>query len=258
MTARGITYFENSRRATLAQRAYCRANPGGFAGYSDSLWGITASDVPGGYNARGAPPGQNDDGTITPTAPISSLPFAPDSIMPTIRNMWNNYRAQILTPSYGFRDAFNLSTPVPWYDADVIGIDQGPIILMIENYRTGRGWNRFMKNPDVQRGLGVARFQAFTGVEPRGELPRTFGLDQNYPNPFNPGTTIRYHLSASGPVTLSVYDVLGRLVATLAEGIRAAGDHQAQFDASRLSSGVYVCRLSAEGSTRARTMILMK
>ena len=69
----------------------------------------------------------------------------------------------------------------------MIGIDQGPIIIMIENYRTGQVWKRFMKNPDVQRGLGVARFQAFTGVEPRGELPRTFGLDRNYPTPSTPG-----------------------------------------------------------------------
>src|SRR5712692_905166 len=79
MRSRGIDYFENSRRATLAQRAYCAANPGGWVGYSDTLWGITASDDTGGtYSARGAPPPQSDDGTLVPTAPISSLPFAPD------------------------------------------------------------------------------------------------------------------------------------------------------------------------------------
>jgi hypothetical protein len=69
MSGYGLDYFENSRRATLAQRAYCSANPKGFKGYSDSLWGITASDVQGGYTARGAPPAQGDDGTLNPTAP---------------------------------------------------------------------------------------------------------------------------------------------------------------------------------------------
>ncbi len=78
MTSLGLTYFENSRRATLAQRAYARTNPFGWSGYSDSLWGLTASDAPTGYAARGAPPAQDDDGTITPTAPVSSIPFAPD------------------------------------------------------------------------------------------------------------------------------------------------------------------------------------
>lgn len=74
MRARGITYFENSRRATLSQRDYCIANPSGFLGYSDSLWGITASDDPFGYSARGAPPNQGDNGTLVPTAPLSSMP----------------------------------------------------------------------------------------------------------------------------------------------------------------------------------------
>src|SRR5262249_5045901 len=74
MQAKGITYYENSRRATLAQQAYCIANPGGFTAYGDSLWGLTASDVPSGYNARGAPPALNDDGTITPSAVGGSLP----------------------------------------------------------------------------------------------------------------------------------------------------------------------------------------
>ena len=79
MRAKGITYFENSRRATLAQQRVRIAESGGRVGYSDSLWGLTASDDPDGYKARGAPPAQNDDGTITPTAPISSIAVRPES-----------------------------------------------------------------------------------------------------------------------------------------------------------------------------------
>ena len=243
MRAKGITYFENSRRATLAQRAYSIANPKAWVGYSDSLWGITASDTPTGYAARGAPPEQNDDGTITPTAPISSIPFAPDEVLPVIRNMWNNYRTQLWTP-YGFRDAFNLT--VNWWDSDIIGIDQGPIIIMIENYRNQSVWNRFMKNPDVQRGLQVAKFQPVTDVREE-PLPAKFALEQNYPNPFNPATVIRFSVPAGKgfDVSLIVYDLLGRAVDTLVNGPVDPGTHEVRFDGTRLSSGVYCCRLVA-------------
>ncbi len=257
MRAKGITYFENSRRATLAQRAYCRINPGGFVGYSDTLWGITASDVPNGYMARGAPPAENDDGTITPTAPISSLPFAPDSILPVIWNMWNNYRS-VLWTSYGFRDAFNLTVQPPWYDTDIIGIDQGPIIIMIENYRTGRVWNRFIQNPDVQRGLAAAHFQPVTGVSEAPLAPRTFELFQNFPNPFNPSTTIRFRTATAGPVRLMVFDLLGREVATLVDAVLPSGEHQVPFNARGLSSGVYIYRLTMDRLTQTRTMMLLK
>jgi hypothetical protein len=255
MRAAGITYFENSRRATLAQRAYSIANPGGFPGYSDSLWGITASDAPTGYSARGAPPAQNDDGTIAPTAPIGSIAFAPEVVLPVIRNMWNNYRPQ-LWMKYGFRDAFNLK--VNWWDTDVIGIDQGPIILMIENYRTQAVWKRFMKNADVQRGLQVGGFLPLTSVTPEGVLPSRLELWQNFPNPFNPSTTIRYELPSSAHVRLAVYDVLGVQVALLADGVQEAGRHLARFDGSGSSSGLYFCRLESQGSSLTRKLLLMK
>jgi hypothetical protein len=241
MTARGITYFENSRRATLAQRAYSRANPGGFTGYSDSLWGITASDVQGGYAARGAPPAQNDDGTIAPTAPISSIPFASDSVIPAIRNMWENYRTQLWTP-YGFRDAFNLR--LNWWDTDIVGIDQGPEIIMIENYLNGRVWKRFMKNADVQRGLAAANFLPVTGIA-SAPLPGGYNLSQNYPNPFNPATEIRFTLPEQSRVSLKVFDLLGCEIATLVDGTLAPGAHAASFDGRNLSSGVYIYRLTA-------------
>ena len=158
MQGKGITYFENSRRATLAQHAYCIANPFGRVGYSDTLWGLTASDGPTGYNARGAPPAQNDDGTITPTAPIGSIPFAPEIVIPTIRNLYGNYKTQLWGP-YGFRDAFNLTPNPDWYGTDVIGIDQGPIILMIENYRTGLLWRLMQRCPYIITGLRRAGFK---------------------------------------------------------------------------------------------------
>ncbi len=258
MRARGIDYFENSRRATLAQRTYSAANPGRFAGYSDSLWGLTAGDDPvAGYQARGAPPAQNDNGTISPTAPISSLPFAPAEVTPFIRNLWNNYRLQLWT-RYGFRDAFNIGRN--WWDTDVIGIDQGPIIIMIENYRTGKVWKRFMANPDVQRGLQVAGFQPTAlGVDDHvNATPRTFHLKQNYPNPFNPVTVISGQWSMTSVVHLAVYDILGHEVAVLANGRYPAGQYSFSFNAGGLASGVYYYRLTTGNNAATRSMLLLK
>ncbi len=255
MANHGLTYFENSRRATLAQRAYSIANPRGHTGYSDSLWGITASDTPTGYAARGAPPAQNDDGTITPTAPISSIPFAPAECIRVMRNMWENYRPQLWT-QYGFRDAFNLN--VNWWDTDIIGIDQGPMIIMIENYRNQKVWNRFMQNADVQRGLQRALFTPVTSVKENDATPKEFSLEQSYPNPFNPSTTLSFVIGHSSFASLKVYDVLGREVATLVNETKPAGTYAVDFNASNLSSGVYYYRLSAGSFTQTRKMILAK
>jgi hypothetical protein len=161
MRGKGIDYFENSRRATLAQRAYCIANPGNFKGYGEWVWGLTACDGPGfgkfhAYSARGAPPVENDDGTIAPTAAGGSVPFAPEICIPTLRQFYQRHGAKIWT-RYGFCDAFNLTAD--WWDPEVLGIDQGPILLMIENHRTGRVWRTFMKAPEIRRGLKSAGFE---------------------------------------------------------------------------------------------------
>ena len=155
MNSHNCTYFENSRRASLAQRAYCIANPLNHVGYNGTVWGLTACDGPTGYAARGAPPAQGDDGTIAPTAAGGSIAFTPEYSLPTLRYFYNNYRPRIWT-AYGFRDAFNLGAQ--WVGPDELGIDQGPIVIMIENYRTQRVWRRFMQNEVVQRGLQRAGF----------------------------------------------------------------------------------------------------
>jgi hypothetical protein len=159
MNSQSSTYFENSRRAALAQRAYCIANPAnpplGWVGYSGNVWGLTACDGPTGYNAHGAPPALNDDGTIAPTAPGGAMAFTPEYSLPTLQYFYSQFRTHIWT-AYGFHDAFNLSAQ--WYDTDELGIDQGPIVIMIENYRTQRPWRLFMQNEEVQRGLQRAGF----------------------------------------------------------------------------------------------------
>jgi hypothetical protein len=158
MNSHNSTYFENSRRATIAQRSYCIANPLHQVGYSSNVWGLTACDSPTGYAVHGAPPSQGDDGTIAPTAAGGSMAFAPEYCLPTLRYFYSHFRPRIWT-QYGFRDAFNLGQQ--WWDPDSngeLGIDQGPIVIMIENYRTQQPWHLFMQNPEVQRGLQRAGF----------------------------------------------------------------------------------------------------
>jgi hypothetical protein len=172
MNARNCTYFENSRRATLAQRAYCIANPAARIGYSSNVWGLTACDGPNGYAARGAPPPENDDGTIAPTAAGGSIVFTPECSIPTLRYFYRQFRRSVWTP-YGFRDAFNQGAQ--WWGPDVLGIDQGPFVLMIENYRSERVWRLFMRNAEVRRGLERAGFVPLTFMAPR--LRRLPGQD---------------------------------------------------------------------------------
>lgn len=261
MSGYGLDYFENSRRATLAQRAYCSANPKGFKGYSDSLWGITASDVQGGYAARGAPPAQGDDGTLNPTAPGGSMPFAPQECLQALKTMYNNYcvgsETRLWGP-YGFKDAFNPKNN--WYGTDYIGIDQGPIVLMIENYFTQSVWKSFMKSPYIQLGLERAGFKTVTAVADAPALPVSLTLLQNYPNPFNPSTRIVYQLPQESSVRLSVHDVLGKEIDILVQGTQSAGTHEVTFSGAskNLSSGVYFYTLTAGNSTQTQRMVLMK
>ncbi len=159
---KGIDMFENSRRATLSQRSYAIDNPKGWKDYGENIWGLTACDGPGGgaqwrYSARGAAAtGIRDDGTIAPTAAAASIPFAPEIAVPAIAAMKNRYGDK-LYQQYGFVDAFNPTRQ--WFDIDYLGIDQGPIVLMIENHRSGFVWRVMKRNPHIVRGLQRAGFR---------------------------------------------------------------------------------------------------
>ena len=188
MRGRGIDYFENSRRATLAQRAYAIDNPMRWIGYGADVWGLSASDGPadttfavaalGGkrrqfytYAARGAAATEvRDDGTIAPTGAGGSVPFAPEVAIPALIAMRERY-GDPLFAQYGFVDAFNptysdsgamkMGRLVPgkgWFDGDYLGIDQGPIVAMIENYRSDLVWKHMRRSPYIRRGLERAGF----------------------------------------------------------------------------------------------------
>ena len=177
MRAKGIDYAENSRRATYSQQAYGAENPGGFRGYAKDVWGVTACDGPGdtafvldgknrrfiGYGGRGVSfDWVLDDGTLAPTGPGGSVAFAPEICIPALRAFRTRYPR--VWSEFGFLDAFNPTYVTPatgprgWVDRDYLGIDQGPIAVMIENLRNGFVWKLMRRNPYVVRGLRRAGF----------------------------------------------------------------------------------------------------
>lgn len=179
---RDLDYFENSRRATYAQRNYAIQNPGRWRDYGPLVWGLTACDGPGdfraaiggrereffSYSARG--PGARDDGTLAPTAAGGSIAFAPEIVLPALTEMHRRYGAGIYG-RYGFLDSFNptlveaetlkhgrIVPNVGWVDGDYLGIDQGPIVAMLENHDSGLVWATMRKNAHIRRGLTRAGF----------------------------------------------------------------------------------------------------
>jgi len=186
MRGRGIDYFENSRRATVAQQRYAIANPGNWAGYGENVWGLSASDGPADatldyagsprrfftYAARGASFNEvRDDGTLAPTAALGSIAFAPELVLPALVAMRERY-GDDLFGQYGFLDAFNPSFQFTgratagkvvagrgWFDTDYLGIDQGPIVAMIANYRSDLVWKYMRTSPYLIHGLRRAGFQ---------------------------------------------------------------------------------------------------
>ncbi|WP_221394376.1 glucoamylase family protein [Dyadobacter sp. NIV53] len=147
-------YWEQNVNHTLINYKHCVANPGKFEGYGENSWGLTASDTYNGYNAHSP---NNDFGTISPTAALSSFPYTPDKSMKALRHFYDDLGDKIWS-EYGFTDAFNESQN--WYAKSHLAIDQGPIIVMIENYRTGLLWKLFMQDPDVQNGLKKLGFES--------------------------------------------------------------------------------------------------
>jgi len=192
MRGKDSDYFENSRRATYVQQRYAIDNPRGFSDYGETCWGITASDGPGpdtleiggrqrrffDYLARGVPEGP-DDGTIAPWAVVASLPFAPEIVLPTL-NYFVNHVDLKTEDRLGFKATFNPThpdrskNPFGWVSPWQFGLNQGPIVLMIENYRSGLPWRLMRSSPYVTCGLRRAGFTGgWLDGPDRGRPPAT-------------------------------------------------------------------------------------
>ncbi|MEO7368487.1 MAG: glucoamylase family protein [Gemmatimonadaceae bacterium] len=175
MRGKGIDYFENSHRATYVQQQYAIQNPLGYRGYGENCWGITACDGPGptslvidgverkffDYEARGIPDGP-DDGTLAPWAVAASLPFAPEIVLPALQHLNEHYSEMI--SKYGFKCSFNPTFTAAsqagtgWISKGYYGLDQGPIVIMIENHRSGFLWDLMKACPFIVEGLRKAGF----------------------------------------------------------------------------------------------------
>ncbi len=257
MRNRSSDYFENSRRATLAQRAYAIANPGKWKDYGEHVWGITASDTPTGYRARGAPPPQNDDGTIAPTAAGGSYAFTPDESLAALRHMYTAYLRRLWW-RYGFRDAFNPTRD--WYASDHIGIDQGPILLMIENGRTGRVWEVFMRSKVIQQGLYRAGFRPVV-VSGEFDLPASSQPEPlliAYPNPAAHAVHVRFVTASTAPGELIMVDLLGRTVSERGVMALAHGEQTVRLDTGALPAGVYLLRLRTGDEVASQPIVIRR
>lgn len=148
-TDKYTNYFVNNQQMAKINLRYCIENPGGYQGYGPDCWGLTASDFGWSYQAA-EPVLRMDNGTIAPTGALASFPYTPEASMAALKNYYRNY-GHILWGEYGFRDAMNLTNN--WCSPIFMGLNQAPITVMIENYRSRLIWNLFMSHPDVQAGI---------------------------------------------------------------------------------------------------------
>jgi hypothetical protein len=231
LTDQYASYWQEHVNTVKIHAAYAVANPSGFENYSDKCWGLTASDDPYGYTAH--QPVSNDNGTISPTAALASMPYAPDESLKALKYFYRERGNDVFGP-YGPYDAFN--DELNWVKKAYIGIDEGPIVVMIENHRTGLLWNSFMKDADVRAGLTKLGFQT-TSVSPVPFRPDDLKV---YPNP----AADRFWINAAGfepPVTMKIFSPDGRL---LKEKDLSDNDSVVSFDCSDLDNGLYLIQIT--------------
>jgi len=256
-------YYISNRNISLINRAWCVDNPGNFVGYSEDCWGLTASDDPlVGYMAH-EPTADRDNGTITPTAALSAFPYTPEESMQVLKHFYRVLGEDIVG-ALGFKDAFNQSEG--WVAGSYIAIDQGPIICMIENYRSGLLWDNFMANSEIQNMLNAIGFvpdSTTTISSENSNMIEEYALYGNYPNPFNPGTHIRFSIDKPGFVNLSIYNIKGQLVHQIGHRYSNSGYQQIYWNGmdhnkKTLSSGIYFYKLDHGSGTIHGKMLLSK
>ncbi|MFB6318822.1 glucoamylase family protein [Saccharicrinis sp. FJH54] len=226
-------YWQENMNTAKIHHAYAVANPLGHTNYSDKNWGLTASDDPDGYTAHR--PMENDNGTISPTAALASMPYTPLESMKALKYFYRERGAELFG-IYGTYDAFNDERN--WVKEAYLGIDQGPIVVMIENYRSKLLWKYVMRDPDVQAGLNKLgiEYQDPTGVKEN----RTSERIMLYPNPGNGIINIQTAATINQKVTLKLYRNDGRLMNE--QVIRISNATQV-MDYSEYKSGLYILKI---------------
>ncbi|MDY0102096.1 MAG: glucoamylase family protein [Lentimicrobium sp.] len=232
-------YFNLNRNHTLINRAYCIDNPLNHAGYGENCWGLTASDDPFGYMAH-EPTNDRDNGTISPTAALSSMPYTPEESLAALKHFYRELGDKTWS-EMGFYDAFNQREN--WWATSTLAIDQGPIVVMIENARTGLLWENFMANPEIAPMLEQIGF----GFDP-------YGITENDENPFelkihpnpsrNETVKVTFYLPSTGEVQYRISNLLGMPVVNYGKSFKAnAGTNEIIIQATDLPSGLYLLTL---------------
>ena len=233
-------YWHHNVAQTLINWEYCKSNPLSKTGYSADNWGLTASDDPNGYAAH-APLEPTDNGTITPTAALSSMPYAPTQSMAALKYFYRT-QGERLWGKYGFYDAFNLGRN--WFATSYLAIDQGPIVGMIENHRTGLLWRLFMSNPEIQPALDAIGFvpdaTATKDDITRNEATEGVGFSI-FPNPSADKTMVVIDLQKTEMVSLDITDITGRVIKTVFQHKSLPeGKNQISVETKDLTAGFYV------------------
>jgi hypothetical protein len=223
-------------------------NPYNRAGYGPDSWGLTASDDPNGYLAHSPESPTLDNGTISPTAALSSMPYTPTQSMAALKHFYRELGDKTWGP-YGFYDAFNEGRN--WYADSYLAIDQGPIICMIENYRSGLLWDLFMQNPEIAPALEAIGFEADSSTVSTQELPTFLTAEPKvFPNPVANGQAVLdLDLKQAGTVSVQLFSTEGRnLGEIVSPTVLGSGSHQLSLHLRpRPKSGYYLLKINGPG-----------
>jgi hypothetical protein len=234
-------YFIHNQNQSLINWTFCKENPKQWKGYSGDNWGLTASDDPNGYSAH-EPLSSNDNGTISPTAALSSMPYTPSQSIAALKYFYRKEGAN-LWGTMGFYDAFNPTRN--WYANSYLAIDQGPIICMIENYRTGLLWKNFMQNPEIQTALDAIGFTKDNTTTVKNPLSTSDDFTLKiYPNPSQEHFVLEFDLFHNETVSLDVLDINGRIIKTIIhKKSLPLGKNQITVEKTGLKTGFYMLLL---------------
>ncbi|MBK8885354.1 MAG: T9SS type A sorting domain-containing protein [Saprospiraceae bacterium] len=234
-------YFENNRNHTLINRGWCIYNPLKHKKYSENSWGLTASDNPFGYSAH--EPGSRDNGTIAPTAALSSMPYTPTESIAALRHFYFVEGESLFGPN-GFYDAFNGDQN--WVADSYLAIDQGPILVMLQNHRTELLWNMFMKNPEIKPALDAIGFVPdLTATSDANDIIKM----ALYPNP----TTgkVKLVFDRERPNQIIIFDNTGNIVKNFKRMVEIES-----LDEIELIPSLYFIQANFEGNTEIIKLIV--
>ena len=234
-------YFENNRNHTLINRGWCIYNPLKHKKYSENSWGLTASDNPFGYSAH--EPGSRDNGTIAPTAALSSMPYTPTESIAALRHFYFVEGESLFGPN-GFYDAFNGDQN--WVADSYLAIDQGPILVMLQNHRTELLWNMFMKNPEIKPALDAIGFVPDLTATSEVNDDNRMAL---YPNP----TTgkVKLVFDRERPNQIIIFDNTGNIVKNFKRMVEIES-----LDEIELIPSLYFIQANFEGNTEIIKLIV--